>query len=264
MKKIITTLMITTLGLSVLSGCQQQNNGLDLNSHTQQDVANTVHKEFPMIPLNSMTIEQNKDLNMWQVYALGQVMYVTPNLSSFIGGHYFKFDGSKTDLTQKYIDTKNIIDVKTLPMDLALKTTKGNGKNVFYVFSDPECPYCHMLQSEVINKLDNTTVYTFLFPLPIHPTAYGDSVKIICDKESSNKFESWMSVKPDDQASQHDKYFAKMSECAEGKAKVDKLLQLGQTLNISGTPTIINVQGQKLGMRELAMLSKQQSESGVK
>ena len=269
MKKIINILLIGGIAGSFLSVCKNVQS-LNLNSHTSNDVSALLSKEFPMIPKETMVIEQNKDLNLWQVYALGQMMYVTPDLKYFIGGHYFKFGGDKVDLTQKYIDAKNIVDVKSLPLDLAITTKKGNGKNVFYVFSDPECPYCHLLQSEVVNKLDNSTIYTFLFPLPIHQSAYSDSIKLLCNNEPDKTFESWMSISPQTQEAAHDKYFASMKECDTGKKKVDTLLRLGQTLNIQGTPTIINVQGQKIGMKELAEMSQQQSQvvkvntSGVK
>lgn len=259
MKKSISILVSALLGFTLISGCNNSTNNLDLNSHSQKDVQEAVTKEFPMLQATSLAIEQNKDLNLWQVYAMGNVMYITPDLKYFIGGHYFKFNGDKTDLTQKWISEKDVVNVKSLPLNLAIKTQHGKGDVVFYVFSDPECPYCHMLQSEVINKLDNSTVYTFLYPLPMHKNAYSDSVKLLCNKNSSKVFESWMTISPQKQEIMHDKYFANMQECKEGKDKVDSLLKLGQALNIMSTPTIINIQGKKIGMKELADLSKEES-----
>lgn len=260
MKKILSLLLTGLISINLVA-CQnnEQNN-------TQKPVINStnisalVAKEFPMIPKNGIVVEMNKDLNLWQVYAAGQVMYITLNGEYFIGGHYFKFGDNKNDLTQNYIDEKNIINVSSLPMNLALKTVKGNGNNIFYVFSDPECPYCHMLQSEVINKLSNTTVYTFLYPLQqLHPQALSDSIKILCDKNPSQVFESWMTISPELQKSKHDEFFSKMSECNDGKQKMDKLLLLGQTLNIMGTPTIITNKGKKMNPQDLANLSKNDS-----
>lgn len=259
MKKSINVLLASVLGFAFITGCNNSSNNLDLNSHSTKEVQDVITKEFPMIQPSSLSIEKNKDLNLWQVYAMGNVMYITPDLKYFIGGHYFKFGGDKTDLTQQWISEKDVVDVKSLPLNLAIKTQHGKGDVVFYVFSDPECPYCHMLQSEVINKLDNATVYTFLYPLPMHQNAYGDAVKLLCNKNSSQAFESWMTISPQTQESLHDKYFANMKDCQEGKEKVDSLLKLGQALNIMSTPTIINVQGKKIGMKELADLSKQES-----
>lgn len=246
------------LGFSV-SGCAPQDSATSQSqtTMTQQSISTLVNKEFPMIPVNSMSIEFNKDIKLWQVYALGQVMYITQDGKYFIGGHYFKFGDSQKDLTQEYIDEKNIIDVKSLPLDLAIKTVKGNGKNILYVFSDPECPYCHMLQSEVVNKLDNSTIYTFLYPLPMHQNAASDSAKILCEKDPDATFQKWMTISPEKQASAHDSYFKNMTECQDGKEKVSKLLKLGQTLNINGTPTIITVNGRKVTPQDLVKMSQQ-------
>jgi hypothetical protein len=45
----------------------------------------------------------------------------------------------------------------------------ATGERVLAVFSDPDCPYCQRLESE-LEKLDNVTVYTFAYPLEsLHP-----------------------------------------------------------------------------------------------
>lgn len=265
-KNIYKSLLLTAI-TGIMVGCNGVSNNpnavetlTSLNKSNASAVASKVHTEFPMIPESSMSVEINPDLNLYQVYALGQVMYVTPDLKYFIGGHYFKFgDDKRTDLTQDYIDNKNIVDVKSLPINLAVKHTIGSGKNVFYVFSDPECPYCHMLQSEVVNKLNDTTVYTFLYPLPMHKNAYNDSIKIMCSSNPDKVYTKWMTISPDLQEKQHDSYFSSLKTCDSGKQAVDKMMQLGQTLNISGTPTIINTSGKKIGLQELAQMSQQQA-----
>src|SRR5439155_18507148 len=55
------------------------------------------------------------------------------------------------------------ISFATLPLDDAVKTVRGDGTRVVAVFSDPNCPYCKVLDGELA-KLDNVTLYTFLVP----------------------------------------------------------------------------------------------------
>ena len=50
-----------------------------------------------------------------------------------------------------------------LPLTDAIKTVHGKGERVLAVFSDPNCPYCKLLDAELA-KLDNVTLYTFLLP----------------------------------------------------------------------------------------------------
>jgi thiol:disulfide interchange protein DsbC len=61
----------------------------------------------------------------------------------------------------------------TLPLADAIKTVRGKGERVIAVFSDPDCPFCRRLETE-LDKLDNVTLYTFLYPLEgLHPEAKG-------------------------------------------------------------------------------------------
>lgn len=258
-------LITTSIAVSaILIGCDMSKYHESVSTQTpmSSDISKKVYDEFPSIPKGEVKVSMNNDLNLWQVYFAGQMIYVTVDGKYFIGGHYFKFNDGKKDYTQDFIDSSNLVDTKKLPLDLAIKSTKGNGSNLFYVFSDPECPYCHMLQSQVINKLDNYTVYTFLFPLQaIHPSATSDSVKILCSNNPQETFESWMSVMPDNQKSTHDGFFSKLEECKAGKDKVNNLLMLGVKYNVNGTPTIITKDGKRMSPNDLVNLSKNNESS---
>ena len=87
-----------------------------------------------------------------------------------------------TDRTGRYIVTGDLIDTREgvnlsdarraslegidwadLPLQMALKTTHGNGLRSLAVFADPNCGHCKRLEKE-LRKLDNVTIYTFIFP----------------------------------------------------------------------------------------------------
>jgi hypothetical protein len=56
------------------------------------------------------------------------------------------------------------IDFNGLPLEHAIKTVRGDGARQLAVFSDPDCPYCLVLERETLSKIDNVTIYTFLYP----------------------------------------------------------------------------------------------------
>lgn len=72
------------------------------------------------------------------------------------GRHY-----SLQDLTRARVDELASIRFADLPLKMAIKTVKGDGKRVMAVFEDPNCPYCRKLH-ETMRGIDNVTVYTFL------------------------------------------------------------------------------------------------------
>lgn len=73
----------------------------------------------------------------------------------------------------------------SLPISQAIKTVRGNGSRHVAVFSDPDCPYCRKLESETLSKLDNVTIYTFLFPLEQHADANRKAALIWCAPNQS-------------------------------------------------------------------------------
>ena len=82
----------------------------------------------------------------------------------------FMFVGSVLDaktlqnLTEQRALKHNAGRFASLPLDLAFKSVKGNGKRTLAVFSDPRCPYCKRLE-KTLTEITDVTVYTFLYPI---------------------------------------------------------------------------------------------------
>lgn len=182
------------------------------------------------------------DVHLYQAYVQGQVIYLSQDGKYLIPAHLINaLDNS--DVTQAYIDSKSVIDVSKLPLDLAIKQVKGNGEHKIYVFTDPDCPYCHMFEMKYVSTFKNVTVYNFLFPLTsIHPQAQSDSLKILCSKDKVGVYSSWMNTPPQ----MVDKVRAnlpKVDNCPAGVAALTSLTNLATSLGISGTPTVYNESG---------------------
>ena len=127
-----------------------------------------------------------------------------------------------------------MVDFAQLPLNDAIKTVRGNGSRKLAIFSDPDCLYCKRLEVELL-KLDDVTLYTFLYPLEkLHPDAPKIAKAIWCSADAQQAWREYM---------------------IEGKSPVDKTactdpidrnIQLGQKFGINGTPTLIFADGRVL------------------
>jgi len=206
--------LIAALGLSLMTMGLAHADIATLKANLQ--------KNYPDITPQSIQPTPIKDI--YEVYMDGEVVYTNDEARYFFIGNLVDLK-NKVSLTEQRLQELNKIDVKTLPLNQAIKHVKGNGKRVMYVFSDPDCPYCHALEEE-LKKVDNVTVYLFLYPLKnLHPNAEAMAQKIWCSKD---KYSAWENYVLD----------RKQPTGKEGCATpVQKNLELGEKLHIDGTPT---------------------------
>src|SRR5574340_436871 len=97
----------------------------------------------------------------------------------FVFGHLFDMKEQR-DLTAERVEKAARVVFGELPLADAIKIVRGKCERVLAVFSDPDCPYCRRLESE-LDKLDNVTLYTFPYPLEgLHPEARDKSIAVWC------------------------------------------------------------------------------------
>ena len=105
--------------------------------------------------------------------------YVDQSGQYFLFGHLYDMK-SQRDLSAERKDQLARIDFDTLPLLDAMKEVRGDGSRVLAIFSDPDCPYCQKLESD-LRDLSNVTIYTFLMPLvSLHPQAHSKAVSVWC------------------------------------------------------------------------------------
>jgi hypothetical protein len=116
---------------------------------------------------------------LYEVVMGQNVAYTDASGRYFVFGHLFDMQ-TQRDLTAERLEKQQRVAFSELPFADAIKTVRGNGERVLAVFSDPDCPYCQRLESE-LEKLDNLTLYTFAYPLEsLHPEAKDKAVSVWC------------------------------------------------------------------------------------
>ncbi|MDP2795032.1 MAG: DsbC family protein [Sulfurisoma sp.] len=181
-------------------------------------------------------------LGLYEVVVGGEIVYVDEKAGYLIFGNIVDVKAKK-DLTEERKLKLAQIKFSDLPLDLAIKQIKGNGKRIVATFEDPNCGYCKKLAKELVGMTD-VTIYTFLYPI-LSPDSLEKSKNIWCASDKAKSWNDWM-----------------VNGSAPAAAKcdasaVDKTVAFGQKLNIRGTPTIFFTDGSRApGYMPVAQLEK--------
>lgn len=182
-----------------------------------------------------------------------QVLYVDATGSYVIQGNVFDLR-AKRDLTEERLRKLNAIKFESLPLDLAVKVQRGNGKRVLAMFSDPYCPACRQFERSLA-QVDNVTIYVFMYPV-IRPENIDHSRMVWC---SADRAKAWLELA----AAPKPKVPNAPANCGD---PVDKVLKLGRSLAVNSTPTLVLANGERvsggLSPEDLKDLLEQRREAG--
>jgi len=194
-------------------------------------VQKTLQTRFPKIHIDKIQASQWPYL--YEVVTDSELFYVDKTGDYLF---YGKVMDTKTreDLTEKRWNALNQVDFNTLPFDLALKEVKGDGSRKLAVFADPHCPFCTRFL-KTLGDVDNITVYTFLFPLEgLHPGSTDRAKKIWCAQDRNTAWHDWMLSQKETMS------------LACNTDQMNTLKVLGDKLKITGTPTLIFLDGSRI------------------
>ncbi|MEO8142681.1 MAG: DsbC family protein [Betaproteobacteria bacterium] len=162
-----------------------------------------------------------------------QIIYSDAQGSFLFTGHLIDIKTDR-DLTEERLQKITAVEFDSLPLELALKIQRGNGRRVLAMFTDPYCPYCRRFE-QTLQQLDDITVYVFMFPV-IRPDAADHSRAVWCSKD---RVRAWQELAMGDKA----KVPVAGANCAN---PVDKVLELGRSLRVKSTPTLFFANGERL------------------
>jgi thiol:disulfide interchange protein DsbC len=175
-------------------------------------------------------VRKAEALGLYEVQIGSEILYSDEKGSYFVQGDIIDVKGH-LNLTEARRNKLAQIKFSELPLELAVKTVRGNGKRVFASFEDPNCGYCKKLAKELVSITD-FTMYTFM--IPILSADSGEKSKAIwCAADRSKSWNDWMVNGIEPQA----------ATCA---TPIDKLLALSQKLNVRGTPAIFFSNGERI------------------
>jgi thiol:disulfide interchange protein DsbC len=174
---------------------------------------------------------------LYEVVLDAEIFYVDERANYLIAGNVFDLHNQE-NITAQRKEEATRIDFKSLPLDLAVKTVRGNGSRVLAIFEDPNCPYCKRFEKDIA-KLNDATIYTFLYPiLSRDPAAADDSYPksraIWC---APDRAAAWSQLMLEGK-----RLAAAPAQC---KHPLEEILTLGQKLHVTGTPTLVFADGRR-------------------
>ena len=224
--------MALALGMMMATGAQA----------SEAVVRKALTERFPGAQISS--VKKTPYSGLFEVYLDGQLVYMDAKGQYVFAGDVIDLK-TRRNLTQDRLAKLQAVDWKVFPLNNAIKSVKGKGERKLVVFSDVDCPFCRKFEAELA-KVDNITVYTFLYPIEgLHPKAVQTSRQIWC---ASDRNKAW------------DDYITKGSVPGnDGKCAnpVDATVALGNKLGVGGTPTIFFANGVRVpGMVPAAQLER--------
>lgn len=139
---------------------------------------------------------------------------------------------ARRNLTEERTEKLNAIDFAQLPLKDAFTIVRGNGRRQIAVFEDPNCGYCKRFERD-LTKIDNVTVHLFLYPI-LSSDSTDKSRNIWCAKDRAKAWNDWMQKEQPAPAANCD------------VAAIQRNLEFGRKFKITGTPTLIFANGQRV------------------
>lgn len=179
------------------------------------------------------SVSKSGYLGMYEVYADGAIFYTDEKMTAIVVGGQLIDAKTMKNVTEERMRKLTAIKFSELPFERAIKQVRGDGKRVIATFEDPNCGYCKRLAKD-LQKLDNATVYTFLYPI-LSEDSLKKSKQIWCAADRAKAWNDWM-VEGRAPAAKED--------C--DTSAITKNQEFGRRLSISGTPTMFFADGERV------------------
>jgi len=219
------TKVAVLLATGLIAGC------VDAQNTVETTIRKNIEPRLGGARIDS--IKETPYSGMYELRVGGDILYTDKKAEYLFIGQVYDAKTSK-NLTRERIDNLNKIKFSDLPLSLAMKQVKGDGKRVIAVFEDPNCGYCKRLRQTTLKDLDNVTVYTFMYNI-LSPDSVEKSKNIWCAPNRMQAWDDWM-------------INGKVPPAAPAGCETpnEKVLELGHKLNVQGTPAIFFTDGTRI------------------
>lgn len=120
----------------------------------------------------------------------------------------------------------------------------GSGTEEYFLFTDPECPYCKKFEAHFPKIEKNVKIRVFYYPLSFHKNAESLSIYVMSKKTKAEKIKAMLSVSVDDKGYINRKY-AKGEE-AKLEKELAAQMEIAKKLKVQGTPALFDKDGKKV------------------
>ena len=190
-----------------------------------------LQKKYPEIVVE--TVSKSPVPGIYEVFAQGQMIYTDEKAAYLFVNANLTDTEKKSNLTEERMSKLTAIKFDQLPLNLALKKVKGKGTRKLAYFGDPNCGYCKKFEQD-LTKIDDVTIYVFLYPV-LGPDSTEKAKSIWCSKD---RIKAW-----DNQLVNG---VAPTAPTTCDTSSIDKTVAFGKQKNITGTPTMFFVDGQRI------------------
>ena len=193
---------------------------------------------------------------LYEVRIGNDIVYTDAKVDHLFVGNILDLN-SHVNLTKTRVDA--LVQASTpaykfadFPLASAIKVVKGSGKRQVVIFEDPNCGYCKRLEKALADA-DDLTLYVFLYPV-LGPDSTEKAHAIWCSADRSKTWTDWM---------RSDVAIPAITNEKACKHPIDKIVDLGKKLRVSGTPTLFFPNGKRVpGALEGDELIKSLAENG--
>lgn len=219
------------LGLSSLWGAvaYAQSDGASSTSATLDAVKTAFETRFDGVEVTG--VRQAPMDGLYEIQVGMDLVYVDAAVNYLMQGALIDAK-TRTDLTAARIQKLSEVPFDSLPIELAIKTVRGDGSRKLAVFEDPNCIYCKQLHAN-LKDIDNVTVYSFLYPI-LSPDSSAKSRNVWCASDPAAALLDWMIDGKEPAEAQCD------------DDPVEQVLELGRQLSVRGTPAILFADGSRV------------------
>ena len=169
---------------------------------------------------------------LFEIRVNGTEIYYTDAEGNFLIQGSLIDTKQQRNLTEERVDKLMAVNFDALPLKDAFTIVRGNGKRKLAVFEDPNCGYCKKFERD-LQKVDNVTIHMFLYPI-LGAESMEKSKNIWCTKDKTKAWQDWM-VRDQLPAT---------GSC--DVAAITRNVELGRKYKITGTPTLIFMDGSRV------------------
>jgi len=172
------------------------------------------------------------NLPLYEVIVGRDILYTDLDATVLFIGNVFEAK-NLTSLTEARKTELLRFSPKSIPTETLIKTVRGNGRDVIYVFADPNCAFCKNFETELLT-LKDVTIYTVVYPV-LGPDSVAKARNILCSSSPERAWRAWM-----------DAGTAPSAAAATCQPSFAQILEFGRSNEIGLTPTTIYGTGDRV------------------